>query len=180
MINRETNRLLLRQLNENDMHDIFAYSHLKDVVSMVGMKLHTSLDMTKRYILHEQKKNETYGLILKNEDRLIGTVSLRHTDKDASINARLISIIIHPNYWGKGYGSEAIKEVLKVAFEEYKVDKVFGGCFSFNARSKSIQEKLGFLYENTDEESYEYNGKRLDVLNYSMSSARYQIEVKKW
>jgi RimJ/RimL family protein N-acetyltransferase len=46
---------------------------------------------------------------------------------------------------------EACKFLLKRAFEDLNVSKVWCGYFKGNEKSKRVQEKLGFKYNRTDE-----------------------------
>lgn len=168
-----TTRLILRELQHRDAEDIYAYSCKEEIVGMSGMRVHTSIEMTKEYITHEQAKSETYAILLNTSNRLIGTVSLRKQYNDSDLDIRLISCIIHPHHWGRGYAPEAIEELIRYAFDELKVHKLIGGHFSFNEQSASVNKKLGFVYEGTQREVYRYKGKLYDAVEYGMLYSDY-------
>lgn len=46
-------------------------------------------------------------------------------------------------YWGKGYMTEALKGVLKFAFEQLEANVVFGECKTVNTGSYRVMEKAG-------------------------------------
>jgi ribosomal-protein-alanine N-acetyltransferase len=46
-------------------------------------------------------------------------------------------------HWGKGYATEAGKEVLRFAFEVLKLEEVVSFTALINKRSRSVMERLG-------------------------------------
>ena len=50
-------------------------------------------------------------------------------------------------YWGKGYVTEALEELLRFAFEEDGVRRVDSCCLSDNLRSARAMEKSGLIFE---------------------------------
>lgn len=54
-------------------------------------------------------------------------------------------------YWGKGLIPEAVNEILRYAFEELCLVKMWCGYFDGNLKSKRVQEKCGFKYRYTKE-----------------------------
>ncbi len=180
MIEFNTDRLCLRELQNSDVNDIFEYCKSQEVIEMVGMRLHTSIEVTKKYIEHELKKSETRAIVLKDSKKLIGTVSLRRQYNDYDLDIRSITCVINPKYWGKRYAPEAIKEIVKFAFENENVHKVLGGHFSFNMQSASVNKKLGFIYEGRQREIIKYQGKLVDAIEYSLLYKDYIEVSKKW
>ena len=180
MIRLNTQRLLLRELSTSDVSDVFEYCKIPNVVNMVGMRLHTSIEVTNKYITHELKKNETYAIVLKENRKLIGTVSLRRQENESKLDIRLLSCVINPKFWGNGYAPEAIKALLKQAFEVECIHKVLGGHYSFNQQSAALNKKLGFVYEGTLREVILHNGDLVDAIQYSMLLKDYIKASKNW
>ena len=50
-------------------------------------------------------------------------------------------------FWGKGYTTEALQEVLRHAFEENKVFRVSAGCIRENGASERVMQKCGMIKE---------------------------------
>ncbi len=180
MITLETQRLYMRELHIDDANDVFEYCKLLNVVGMVGMRLHTSIELTKKYIAHELQKSETFAIVLKESGKMIGSVSLRRQYNESDLDIRLISCIINPKYWGKGYAPEAIKELIKYAFDIESVHKILGGHYSFNTQSERLNKKLGFVYEGTQREVIKYEGNLVDVVEYSLLYKDYLEASKNW
>lgn len=51
------------------------------------------------------------------------------------------------DYWGKGYGTDAMKVLMQFIFENMNMNKIRLSTFSFNERAKKSYEKCGFKVE---------------------------------
>ena len=78
-----------------------------------------------------------------------------------------LSILIDPDKNGKGFGSAAIKELLKIAFLEYGLNCVHVEVYGTTDRHK-VFEKLGFNYDGTLRARKFWNGEFFDSRMYSM------------
>lgn len=58
-------------------------------------------------------------------------------------------VIGESDYWGKGYGSDAAKIVLRFAFEELGLNRVFLDVLASNPRAVRSYQKAGFVHECT-------------------------------
>lgn len=67
-----------------------------------------------------------------------------------------IGFHLKPEYWGKGFASEAAREVMQFAFSELNAAELFSGHNPHNHSSKKVLDKLGFKY--TGNEYYEPTG----------------------
>lgn len=76
-----------------------------------------------------------------------------------------------PNYWGKGYATEALNKVICHAFETLKVKNLFAGHNPNNIKSKKMLEKLGFnfigaeYYIPTGLQHPSYLYKKINIVN---------------
>ena len=70
-------------------------------------------------------------------------------------------------FWGRGLVPEAAREILRHAFEDLGMNKVWCGYFEGNAKSKRVQEKVGFRYQYTLEDAAVplLNEKRTDYVS---------------
>ena len=55
-------------------------------------------------------------------------------------------------FWGQGLMPEAAHELLRHAFEDIGMSKVWCGYYEGNIKSKRVQEKVGFKYQWTSED----------------------------
>lgn len=66
------------------------------------------------------------------------------------------------NYWGKGYGTDAMKALVRFIFEQMNMNKVKLNVFDFNKRAKSCYEKCGFKVEGILRQELFRDGKYCD------------------
>lgn len=68
-------------------------------------------------------------------------------------------------YWGKGYGTDAMRLLLRYAFHELNLERVSLEAFAYNARAIRSYEKAGFRHEGLQRAAMRREGKRLDVVS---------------
>jgi RimJ/RimL family protein N-acetyltransferase len=66
-------------------------------------------------------------------------------------------------YWGRGFGLEAIRILLKLAFHEWNLQRVSLGVNGYNERAIRAYEKAGFKLEGSLRNYVQRNGKRWDM-----------------
>jgi len=102
-----------------------------------------------------------FGIRALEDDKLIGFVDLSgatpHGDTFVGIG------IGERAYWGKGYGTEAMKLVLRFAFAELGLHRVSLDVFEYNPRGVKSYEKAGFRMEGRVREMILRDGQRSDV-----------------
>lgn len=97
-------------------------------------------------------------------DRLIGDVELdgicwQHQDAFVGI------AIGEREFWGKGYGTDAMRVLLRFAFTELNLRRVTLSVFEYNPRAIRSYEKVGFVHEGRERGVIERSGRRWDVLS---------------
>ena len=86
----------------------------------------------------------------------------------------MINYLLNENYWNNGYMTEAVKCMVSYAFEELNVDLLSAFTTPQNARSKSVLEKSGFIYELTINNGYKrYDNEIFDSVIYSIFKEDY-------
>ncbi len=96
-------------------------------------------------------------------DLLIGNCSLfgiNHKNRSAEFGI----VIGEKEYWGKGYGSDAARVILRFAFAEANLNRVQLEAFGYNMRAIRSYEKVGFVREGVRQEAVFRAGKYHDVI----------------
>lgn len=144
----ETNRLLLRLMDENDIKDVLKIFTDTNVMKSFNMPPFNSTQMKawiNRNLDHQKKYG--YGLfavILKCNQELIGDCGLEHStfeDKPCvEIGYDFLS-----KYWNQGYATEATKAVKEYAVEKLNIDLMSICSFirKNNIASQRVSEKVG-------------------------------------
>jgi RimJ/RimL family protein N-acetyltransferase len=66
--------------------------------------------------------------------------------------------------WGKGYGTDAMRLVLRYAFDELNLHRVSLGVFEYNPRAIRSYEKAGFIVEGRARQFLHRDGRRWDLI----------------
>ena len=74
-------------------------------------------------------------------------------------------------YWGKGLIPEAVREVMRHAFETLKLKTLWCGYFADNTQSYAAQSKCGFRHHHTEENKYnpflqDYRTEHISCITY--------------
>ncbi len=131
----------LRDLELKDAEPMLEWMHDKSVVE----KLQTdfakkTIEDCKSFITHS-KDNTTINLAITDDyDNYMGTVSLKHITKEAAEFA----ITICKAAMGKGYAIWAMREIIDLAFREYRVSYVYWCVAADNLRAVRFYDKNGF------------------------------------
>ena len=146
----ETERLLLRRWEESDAEDCFQYASDPEVGPPAGWPPHKNIEESLEIIRNVLNGPEAYAICLKSDGRAIGAIELRLKDKtdltDRDDECELGYWLGKP-FWGQGIMPEAAGEMLRHAFEDIGMTKVWCGYYEGNTKSKRVQEKCGFAYQ---------------------------------
>lgn len=127
-----------------------------------------SVDKNKEWyeknLVEEQKNDEIFLLIRTlEEDRTIGLIGLdgiRWTHGDAWVGIGLGE----REYWGKGFGTDAMCILLRYAFEELNLHRLSLSVFEYNPRAIRSYEKVGFIVEGSARQFLNRDGQRYDMI----------------
>ncbi|RKV77218.1 MAG: N-acetyltransferase [Streptococcus sp.] len=175
----ETERLVLRVRTVADAVDIFDYASRPEVSYPAGFPPVQTLEDEIYYLEHilperNQKENlpAGYGIVVKGTDKIVGSVDFNHRHEDDVLE---IGYILHPDYWGRGYVSEAARALIDLAFKELNLHKIELSCFGYNLQSQRVAEKLGFTLEARIRDRKDAQGNRCDDLRYGLLKSEWEV-----
>lgn len=179
----ETERLLLKEIVEEDAESIFNTFSNHDVTRYYGQDSLTSIEQAKELIRffnksYNEKRGIRWGMQIKGGTEMIGTIgynlwSPKHRRAE-------IGYEIHPQYWRKGYATEAVSEIISYGFNELNLTRIGAVVFLENQGSNDLLKKLGFEIEGVLRNYMYQNGVPYDTNVYSLlnPSARGDSNVK--
>lgn len=153
----ETERLILRRWENSDAENLFEYAKDPDVGPIAGWPPHQSIDESRDVIKNVFNGKEAYAICLKADGKAIGAIELKlngHTDMTDRDDECELGYWLGKPFWGQGIMPEAVKEILRHAFEDIGMTKVWVGYYEGNTKSKRVQEKSGFRYRWKSEGVY--------------------------
>lgn len=102
-----------------------------------------------------------------NTGRFIGGCGIQNVNWLSRV-ATVGIMIGDKSYWGKGYGTEAMKLLVNFIFNDMNLNKVKLGTFSFNERAIKSYKKCGFEVEGVLKNEIFKNGKYYDEILMSV------------
>lgn len=147
----ETERLILRQWEEADAEECYKYAKDPLVGPAAGWPVHTSVEDSRTVIREVLIGPETYAIVLKETGLPIGSIGLHHNDLATKDDEAELGYWLGVPYWGRGIVPEAAHEVLRHAFEDMGLERIWCGYYDGNEKSKRVQEKLGFKPQWTND-----------------------------
>jgi ribosomal-protein-alanine N-acetyltransferase len=150
-ITLKTERLYLRPVNQNDLTDIHEIVSDPEVTATAGFPISSTLEDSVKRMLEYMDDNETLAVVLKENNKMIGTVSLqkRHWPMypiDRKLQGRELGFDLNRKYWGRGLMPEAVRAVTDYCFQKLNYDFLTAGYFLGNARSQRAIEKCAFEF----------------------------------
>jgi RimJ/RimL family protein N-acetyltransferase len=110
--------------------------------------------------------------VLEVDGRAVGMCGL-HLDQSKQ-NAGFGIVIGEKDCWGKGYGTAALQEVLRIAFAEIGLHRVHLHAFPGNARGMRCYEKCGFRREGLLVQAHWKRGRWLDVIPMAILKSEWE------
>jgi RimJ/RimL family protein N-acetyltransferase len=108
---------------------------------------------------HESPNSVVFHLRTLEDDRLIGFAALHSIEWNNQ--AGLLAIGIgEPDYRGRGYGTDALRLLLRYAFEELNLYRVGLDVIANNARAIHAYERAGFKQEGVQRDAVLRDGQR--------------------
>jgi RimJ/RimL family protein N-acetyltransferase len=110
----------------------------------------------------DSKNSFSFRIRTLEDDKLIGITGVW---VNWSHQSCWLSIAIgEPEYWGRGYGSDALTLVINYVFRELNLYKITLNVFSYNTRAIRAYEKVGFVHEGTIRSTLFRDGQHYDMV----------------
>lgn len=172
-------KVILRAYEKEDIaeaHRLFNNLEFQKLLN-THLILPLSYEDEEKFILEmNNNKNNGYNFAIEaiDESKYIGGCGyFKYRPKDGTT---WIGIAIADNkYWGKGYGSDALKVLINFLFNELNIRKITLGVFSYNTRAVKCYHNLGFKEEGCLKKNLYRDGKYHDELIMSLFKNKYKF-----
>ena len=173
----ETERLLLRKIELDDVDDLFEiFSDPQITDSMTWEVNQTKEDTLNKFIKvvtkrHEEGQSVDWAIVLKENGKVIGNCAFidwsnRHSKAE-------IGYVMNKAYWGKGLATEALNELIRFGFDVIGLNRIEGGCDIDNFGSEKVMLKVGMQYEGTLRKNEFIKGEFRDTKVFAMLKEDY-------
>ncbi|MFT4326759.1 MAG: GNAT family N-acetyltransferase [Candidatus Woesearchaeota archaeon] len=149
----QTPRLFLREYEPNDRFFLQKRINSLDVSRYLSkVQFPYTLEDADAFIRYAQQKKETtpregYNFVIttKGSSDLIGSIGL----SDVKDTNAVLGYWLSPEFWGKGFMSEAVGGILSFAKDRLHLETIIADVFVQNIGSAKVLEKAGFEKQET-------------------------------
>lgn len=169
----ETDRLVIRKFNDDDLETFLAYRNDPQVAEYQGWDIPYSREKALEFI--EEMKNRLPGepggwlqaaIVTKSASKFVGDCAF-FVKKDDPRQA-FVGCTIAQAHWRKGYAVEATRRLLAYLFEELNLHRVIADTDVENMASWRTLERVGFRREAHFVENIWFKGKWASEYHYAM------------
>lgn len=145
-----TDRLEFRSVEASDLANIHRLLSIPEVDEYNALGIPTNTEVTEVYLNEwidnfRYRKEFVFAIMLKSTKTFIGLISLIVGNPKYKIGSLWYKL--DPQFWSKGYATEAVGEVLKFSFQKMELHRVEAGCAIANVGSVRVLEKSGLIRE---------------------------------
>lgn len=167
-----TGRLIIRHFTETDLPDLLAYHTHPDIQEYGAIE---PMDEEKaRSFLARQADPEAwagagwlaFAVYHPGDGKVIGEVGV-FVEKEPKSEGNT-GWMLHPDYHGQGYATEAAQTLVRYAFLERHLRRLTSGCDTRNTASWRLMERLGMRREGHFRQSCQTRGEWQDEYLYAL------------
>lgn len=156
----ETERLLLRQLTNDDAQEIFIHRSDKRILEFIDIPVAKSMEDALAFISKINNfiaANESayWGIQLKDRQEIIGSICLWNVDYEEE--KAETGYVLHPDFQGKGYMQESITAVIEFGFQKLNLNKMVAEVHLDNLPSIKLLRRNGFAFDSVSEDCEIYS-----------------------
>ena len=172
----ETPRLRLRAPTMDDLPHVQRYAVREDFYRYLDMDVPTP-ESVERYLsaviaawdeLHGTDR--VFAIEPKEAGRIAGLIRIGIEGEDSMQGN--VGYSLDSDFQGRGYGTEALKEVVRLGFEDLGLRRIWATVDTRNEKSRGVLERAGFRREDRMSAHRTIRGAPADSYLYAISNAR--------
>lgn len=179
---KHTERLTIRRATNDDLEATWRFRRLDTVGEWLTRAPATLEDYREQF---EDADRLAKTLVFELDGKVIGDLMLGIEDAwaqaevadDAKQVQAELGWVLEPDHAGKGYASEAVRELIRICFEDLGLRRVTAGCFADNEPSWRLMERVGMRREvYTVRESLHRSLGWIDGMAYALLRDEWMLE----
>lgn len=157
-------RIVLREQNIEDAKYFAHWYNQPQVMFQCGFTKTTDEEEEKNAILrHRGSEDSVWFTVTDLDGNVVGEAGLLRMWPEWHCTDLTI-IIPDPKNQRRGYGTEAVRFLLDLAFHTFEMNRVAIGVVGQNANALAFYRKIGFKQEGIQEQGYYHNGTYSDFV----------------
>lgn len=166
-----TERLVLRELRDDDAEAANRLFADPEVMRFIGRPPHQSIEETREFlaknrILFPERQGVKWAITLRGDDRLIGSCGHWRLMKEHS--RAEVGYDLMREHWGKGLMREALHAVLHYGFVDMELHSAEAQIDPDNDRSRKVLMGLGFTEDGRIRENFYAMGRYTDTVIFTL------------
>ncbi|MHA1243795.1 MAG: GNAT family N-acetyltransferase [Candidatus Heimdallarchaeota archaeon] len=179
MINRKTERLILRNFIFEDWEDLLEIAQQYEKTEFANYDHQwpqTPLGI--KEIVELFRTSDAFAAVeLKSNNKVIGLIQIQKKESSSPEIIHGFGYVFNSDYHGKGYASESCRDILEYLFVKLKIDKTVAGTPITNKSSCKLLERLGFkeISRETKHFRKDAEGNPIEFL-----AGKFELKVDDW
>lgn len=176
----QSERLILRPLTMEDIPALLPLIGAREVAATTLRIPHPyTMEDAKRFLEYsdgawEKQEGALFSIFLRDGDRLCGGIGL---ESNREHHQAEIGYWLGVPFWGSGYCTEAVREILAYGFGTLRLNRIHAGHYSRNPASGRVLRKVGMSYEGRQRQHILKWGEYLDVELYGLLASEYSTDA---
>ncbi len=162
----------MRELTADDLGVLATWRNDSRVNRYLSDRLKT-LDELNSWFERLRSNPKVWLKAILEDGHLVGYATVESIDSK-NRKCELALVIGEPDYWGKGIGKNVLAEMLRYAFEDLKMHRVWAAVARGNSRSERLVISAGFVQEGVMRETILIEGHFADLLCFSILEDEYR------
>jgi RimJ/RimL family protein N-acetyltransferase len=178
-----TARLVLREFETDDWPAVLAYQRDPRYLKFYPWTDRTETEV-RNFVqvfmdqqVEQPRRKFQLAITLPDDGRVIGNCGIRRkngNDREADIGFELA-----PEYWGRGYATEAAIAIVDFGFRELRLHRISSWCIADNTASARVLERAGLRLEGRLRENEYFKGRWWDTLLYGLLESEWRNQETK-
>lgn len=145
----QTKRVLLTPLKMDYLLDYHEYMSVEENLTYEFFPTKTIEESKESLVIWNLSQPlGRYALVLKETYKMIGHITLRLSEDQRTAE---IGYTLNKKFWNQGYATEALSEIVRLSFEDLKLDELVANYVIENKASSRVLEKNGFIEMKQEE-----------------------------
>ena len=163
---------VMKWINDEEVTQFLGGGMLSYPVSSIAER-----KFVERFGMSESANEKTFAIETLTENRFIGALSLNGIDW-INRHSGLGIMIGDKQYWGRGYGMDAMMVLMRLAFDKLNFHRLWLHVYDFNARAIASYERCGFKREGVLREHRNFRGAYHDTIVMGILESEYRVREK--
>jgi ribosomal-protein-alanine N-acetyltransferase len=184
MLQLKTERLVIRDYRRSDLENYYRLFTDPQVMRFIpDIQLDSLESATQRLnaeiaeIAFPQRSKYYFAIEKSDTNEFIGEIGFTITGNYRAGKIANLGYLILPQYWRRGYVTEATRKVIAFAFKQCNVHKMMAGCLRINKASENIMKKCHMKKEGQYEQQFWLAGHWVGSVEYGLLRDDWKLSV---